>query len=65
MAFTDLGEIYTCRDGGITWKTYKDRIAFPEEEGVIDFSITTDDRYIWLKDKKENGKVWRGIYLEK
>lgn len=65
MAFTDLGDIYTCRDGGITWKTYEDNIAFPKgEEEVIDFSVTTDNHYIWFKDKEE-GKVWRGIYLEK
>ena len=65
MAFTDLGEIYTSRDGGITWKTYQNRIAFPEGEiGVTDFSVTKDNRYIWFKDK-EDGKVWRGIYLEK
>ena len=65
MAFTDLGEIYTCRDDGITWKIYRDVIAFPMgEEEVTNFSVTTDNRYIWFKDKSE-GRVWRGIYLEK
>ena len=65
MAFTDLGEIYTCRDDGITWKIYRDVIAFPMgEEEVTNCSVTTDNRYIWFKDKSE-GRVWRGIYLEK
>ena len=65
MAFTDLGEIYISRDGGITWKTYNDYFAFPEgEEMPGEFTVTTDGTYIWYKDV-EKEKVWRGIALEK
>ena len=65
LAFTDLGEIYLSRDGGITWKTQNDYFAFPEgQEMPGKFTVTTDDCYIWYKDI-EQGKVWRGIALAK
>ena len=65
LAFTDLGEIYISRDGGITWKTYEDHFAFPEgQELPGEFTVTTDDHFIWYKDVTQ-GKVWRGIALKK
>ena len=65
LAFCPLEGIYESRDGGITWKDYPDIYVLPNKSGeLLNFEVTTDNGYLWFKDKDE-GKVWRGYILEK
>jgi len=65
LAFCTFDGIYESRDGGITWKEYPELYVLPNQEGdLLNFEVTTDNGYLWFKDKNE-GKVWRGIILEK
>ena len=65
MPFWPLEGIYESRDGGITWKDYPDIYVLPNKSGeLLNFEVTTDNGYLWFKDKDE-GKVWRGYILEK
>lgn len=65
LAFCTFFGIYESRDGGITWKEYPEFYTIPnKDEDLMNFEVTTDDGYLWFKDKDEE-KVWRGHILEK
>jgi hypothetical protein len=65
LAFCTFFGIYESRDGGITWKEYPEFYTIPnKDEDLKNFEVTTDDGYLWFKDKDEE-KVWRGHILEK
>jgi hypothetical protein len=65
LAFCPFFGIYESRDGGITWKEYPDFYTIPNKDGdLTNFEVTTDEEYLWFKDKDEE-KVWRGHILKK
>lgn len=55
--------IYTTRDGGITWKVY-DTFKFPDDYTYADdVDVFVDDKdCLWLKDNDQN-KIWRGVLV--
>lgn len=63
LAIGGSENIYTTRDGGITWKVY-DTFKFPEDYTYADdVDVFVDDKdYLWIKDNDQN-KIWRGVLV--